>query len=457
MKYHSVVIVGRPNVGKSTLFNRIAKQRKAVVNDREGVTRDLNKTVVEWNQKYFYLVDTGGFFKDEDPFRDFIRDRIQRALKEASVVLFVVDGKTGVTELDQSLVKWMRWVDVPVILVVNKTESPEIEMEMHQFWSLGLGEPLAISAKHGKDISELMEQFSNHLKGAKVIKEIKSDLTISILGHPNVGKSTLVNQLLGSDQMIVSPLAGTTRDSIDTNFNYQGKNLTLIDTAGLRRRKRVKDGKDIVEYFSNLRTIESIDRSDVCLLVLDSSDGLSQQDLHIFNLIQQNKKGLIIVLNKWDTVEKETNTFKEYSQALEYKAPDLAFYPKITISALIGLRVSKLIGEAFAVRKRMKTILGREQVIDYFKDSVARHAHRHGTKGQVVLSRCCQVRVDPLALAFEVNRPDLVDPSYMRYLKKKAYDVFELDGVTLDLYCRRDFKLRTDEELQEYLNYSENE
>ena len=446
MSIPSVVIVGRPNVGKSSLFNRILRKRQAVVADREGVTRDAHYAEVEFKGKVFELVDTGGFLKEGDPFSGFVKDRIDFCIRRATVIVFVTDGRVGITGLDEEFSKWVLKSHENLVLAVNKMEKDSDNQ--YEFWNLAMGEPMAISAAQGLGIESLMDKVISYFSKSYIKPSKPSDFSIAILGKPNSGKSTFINKLLGEDKLIVSPISGTTRDAIDTIIQYQDYTITLTDTAGLRKKAKVDDS---VEYYSNLRTIEAIRRSDVCALLLDSLDGMSFQDLKIFNLIQQANKGLILCLNKWDLIEKETNTLKEYSKLIEAKVPDFAFYPKISISGLTGQRVYKVLDEAILVRKRMQSILGREQVIEYFKNAIETHPHPHCNKGAVILERCCQVTVDPPALSFEVKRHKLVFESYIRYLKRKLYNSFDLQGSPVILYFRPNMDLRTDEDLLEFL------
>ena len=458
MKLGTVAIVGRPNVGKSSLFNRILGKRVAVVADREGVTRDAHFQEVQWKHAQFQLVDTGGFLTDlRDSIDELVRDRIFHTLQEAHVIVFVVDGKSGLVELDINLAKMVRRAKKPIVLAINKAESKSVQMDIHDYWQLGMGEPMPIAAINGEGVQGLLEKVVSALpnrKKSEAGEKGSKGLRLAILGRPNSGKSTLVNWIVGEERVIVSPIAGTTRDSIDTAITYNDQPITLTDTAGLRKKAKVHND---VEYFSNLRSIEAIRRSDVCVLLLDATEGMGVQDLKIFNLIQEAGKGLIIGLNKWDLVEKETNTLAEYSKLIEEKVPDLAYYPKISLSAHTGKRAHKVLEQALRIHQRMLGVLGRDKVIDFFKEAMAKHPHPHCSKGAVKLTRCCQVMVQPPALAFEVRRAELVFPSYVRYLKRRAYEYFKLEGVPLNLFFRKSLDLRTDEELLGFAGFKGSE
>ncbi|MEO7426405.1 MAG: ribosome biogenesis GTPase Der [Fibrobacteria bacterium] len=453
MNLATVVIVGRPNVGKSSFFNRVLGRRAAVVANREGVTRDRHYQIAEWNGVHFQIVDTGGFLsKDLDALNSSVRDQILVAVEEADLVLFLVDGRVGITEMDLTFARLIQKTGQPTLLVVNKAESRSVSLEASQYWSLGLGEPLPISALQGDNVADLLDAVVEKLpsKPRHVPKEDKT--RVAILGRPNAGKSTMVNSLVGEERVIVSEIAGTTRDAIDTEFEYNGHKIVLTDTAGLRRKARVKDE---VEYFSNMRALEAIRRSDVCVLLVDAKRGMEIQDFRICTMIQEIGKGLIIVLNKWDIMEPDSKTFDHVVKELRNKNPDLEEYPFLSTSALTGKRLVRVLDEIVKVKANLGRVLGRDNVIKFFEEAIVKHPHPATSLGPVILTRCCQVLVNPPALAFEVSAPERVTTSYTRYLRRQAYEFFQLEGAPLRIWFRSRFKLRSDEDLLSWIHWGD--
>lgn len=453
MNLATVVIVGRPNVGKSSFFNRVLGRRAAVVANREGVTRDRHYQVAEWNGVHFQIVDTGGFLsKDLDSLNSSVRAQIEVAIDEADLVLFLVDGRVGITEMDLNFARVVQKTGRPTLLVVNKAESRSVSLEAAQYWSLGLGEPLPISALQGDNVADLLDAVLERLPTHPRHIPREDKIRVAILGRPNAGKSTMVNSLIGEDRVITSEIAGTTRDAIDTEFEYEGHKIVLTDTAGLRRKARVKDE---VEYFSNMRALEAIRRSDVCVLVVDAKRGMEIQDYRICTLIQEVGKGLIIVLNKWDIMEPDSKTFDKAVKEIREKIPDLEDYPFLSASALTGKRLVRVLEEIIKVKANLGRILGREKVIQFFEETIAKHPHQATSLGPVILKRACQVLVNPPAMAFEVSHPERIQVSYVRYLRRQAYEFFQLEGAPLRIWFRSRFKLRSDEDLQSYLSWGE--
>ncbi len=449
----TVVIVGRPNVGKSSLFNRIVRRRAAVVSDREGVTRDRHMTNTSFNGAHFRLIDTGGFLVDEeiDVMAESVRKQIHMAIEEADLILFMTDVRVGITEVDQHFARIILKSEKPALLVTNKSEEVENRQEVFEFLKLGLGQPYTISAKTGYGMTSLMEEVLKKIPRVKKSFEEKEDehkhLRLAILGRPNAGKSTLINKILGEERMITSDIAGTTRDSVDCELTYYKQKITLTDTAGLRKKARVSDE---VEYFSNMRSIESIKRSDVCIVMVDATRGVEEQDYRIMTQIRENDKGLILLLNKWDLVEKHDKTLDHLRKELIRKNPDLEFIPIVTISALDGQRVHRVLETALAVYERLFTVLGREKLVEVFQKAVIDNPHPVRQLKRITMTRCCQTIVNPLVITVECKHGDLVDPSWRRYFLRKIRDHWDLQGVPVKLNFDLSLDLRSDEELGEF-------
>ncbi|HLB54976.1 MAG TPA: ribosome biogenesis GTPase Der, partial [Gemmatimonadales bacterium] len=347
MKAATVAIVGRPNVGKSTLFNRILGGRAAIVSERTGTTRDRHFGEAEWGGRHFWLVDTGGMVPDSaEPMDRAVRRQVEIALEEADLILFVVDAKEGLHAVDQAVAERLRRARHPVLLVVNKVESAADELAVHDFHALGFGEPALVSASVGTRSGDLLDAIVARLP-PPAEKEGEETVDIAIVGRPNAGKSSLANKLLGEERYVVHPVAGTTRDAVDSILRYHGKPLRFIDTAGLRRRARVQDE---VEFYSTLRTERAIDQADVCILVVDAGLGLHNQDLRIATEVWEHGSGLVIAVNKWDLVgEKDANTARRGQELLQAKAPFLQYVPFVYVSALSGQRVRKVLDLALEV------------------------------------------------------------------------------------------------------------
>lgn len=449
------MIVGRANVGKSSLFNRLLGHRVAVVHDRPGVTRDRHFR--EWNfeGRRCDLVDTGGFIDETmDPLAHQVRQQINLALDAADVVLFLIDARTGVTYDDLQLARQVQRGGKPVLLLANKAERPQDREALAEHFTLGLGPSNPVSATTGYGMDGLIERLRVLVPRTTGSQPKEDDRTrIAILGRPNAGKSTLVNRLIGEERMIVSPVPGTTRDSVDAQFTWEGHKFQVTDTAGLRKKARVTDD---VEYFSNMRSLESIRRSHVAILLVDClsdtflEDGLPEQDLRILRQVEEAGKGLVIGLSKWDAVSKDHKTFDALVKDLRLRVPALAETPIVAFSGQDGLRVPRLLAEVIRVRAGLVKVLGREKVIEYFEEAlrIQKPPYAHGHP--VVLKRCCQVHVDPPMLAFETENPDLVSESYRRFLRAKAIEYFDLGGVPLRIAFRDRLELRTDEDLARF-------
>ncbi|WP_073302898.1 MULTISPECIES: ribosome biogenesis GTPase Der [Fibrobacter] len=446
-----VCIVGRPNVGKSSLFNRILGRRAAVVSDREGVTRDRHYQTATYHGREFTVVDTGGFLPDEtiDVLAANVREQIFTAIQESDLVLFMVDVRVGITKLDDQFAKMIRRLDKQVLLVANKSERPEDRSECWELLSLGMGQPRTISALTGYACLSLLDEVISLLPNKTASdKEEKRPIRFAILGRPNAGKSTLLNRLLGEERAVVSDIPGTTRDSIDCTFTANGEKFVVTDTAGLRKKAKVEDE---VEIFSNMRSQESIRRSDLSLLVIDSTLGISEQDFRIIQDIRQAGKGLILILNKWDILpDKTEKSFDRMVKEMREREPLFEYIPILSISAKEGLRVHRILQEIRSVYANCRRVIGRDRVAEVFAEAIAKNPHPAHAGRLVKLTRACQIMVEPPVIDIETRRPDAVDESYKRYLLKTFYEAFHLNGAPLRLNFDSKLTLRKDEDLEQF-------
>jgi GTPase len=434
-----VAVVGRPNVGKSTFFNRVLGQRRAIVEDVPGVTRDRNFARAEWNNRTFYLVDTGGLEPDsEEPMPVAIRLQVEVALAEADVIVFMVDGQTGPHADDVGIATMLRRRNRPVVLAVNKLDRIPHEIAHHDFWTLGLGEPYPVSSVVGKGSGDLLDVIVDTLPEVEAEEE-DGALHVAVIGKPNVGKSSFVNRLLGEERMVVSEVPGTTRDSIDTPFRYHDRDLIFIDTAGLRRQARIDAG---LEYYSALRTERAIERADVCLLLVDATEPVHVQDLKIAEKAWKAGCALIIVVNKWDLVEKETNTAVEFERTLHQRSPSLKWVPVLFSSALTGQRVRKALDLIVEVAENRETRIATRAVNDVLRQLVERTAPPQYRGHPIKMFYATQVAVKPPVFVIFTNQPDGVPEHYMRYLSNGFRAAWQFMGSPLRLRLRA----RTEEE-----------
>lgn len=430
-----VAIVGRPNVGKSTLVNRLAGERAAIVHDQPGVTRDRLYRPVEWKGRSFQVVDTGGLIFGEDhEFLPLIRQQAMAAMAEAVAVILVVDGLMGPTAADEEIADWLRRQSLPVVVAVNKCESSHQGLaQAASFWSLGLGEPLPCSGIHGNGVAEVVEQILPLLPESDTEVETE-EIAIAIVGRPNVGKSSLLNRLVGGERAIVSPIAGTTRDALDTRIHWQGQPYRLIDTAGIRRKNRIDYG---VEFFSINRAFKAIQRSDVALLVLDALEGVTEQDQRLANRIAEEGKACLLVINKWDALEKDTYTLPQYTQMVQERLYYLDWAPLLFISALTGQRVTQILERIPTLvenhRRRISTAVVNE-VIQEALTWQTPPTTRQGKQGRIYYGT--QVSSQPPTFVLFVNDPELFKDNYRRYLERQFRSQLDFTGTPIRILWR---------------------
>jgi GTP-binding protein len=426
-----VALVGRPNVGKSSLFNRLTGEKEAIVSEIAGTTRDRNFARAEWNGRAFWLVDTGGLPEDDRGVNAAIRYQVEQAIEEADLLLLVVDGKLGLHPQDTRLVEMLRHSQKPWLLVVNKVDDPTVT-DYYEFYSLGAGDPNPVSAINGKQTGDLLDQVIWALpQGDEPETEA---LRIAVVGRPNVGKSSLVNALLGEERLVVSEVAGTTRDAIDTPMVYHGRTFTFVDTAGLRRQARVDDG---VEFYSTLRTRRALERSDVCVLVIDAVEGLHNQDLKIATLAWEAGRSMIIVVNKWDLYEKDDKSAAKFEKTCRDKAPYLTWVPFLFTSALTGQRVSRLLELLLTVEAERNKRISTSQINDTLQELLARRQPPQAAGREVKLNYATQVETSPPAIAVFGNAPELVVEHYIRYLHNGFREAYGFMGSPLQILLRR--------------------
>ncbi len=450
-----VALVGRPNVGKSSLFNRLIGERTAIVEDLPGTTRDRLYGETEWNGIPFVVIDTGGLEAERPtvapgraaqhmsrsqgsaPFAQEIRNQIHLALEEADVIVFVVDGKEGLTAADEDVAEILRETPKPVLLAVNKAESPERQLNAAEFWALGLSEPLPVSAYHGIGVGDLLDRVVEALpdwaKAQEPAQQAEDTVDIAIVGRPNVGKSSLLNALIGQERAIVSQVAGTTRDPIDTELLYDGQKICLIDTAGIRRRGRVEPG---IERYSVMRSLRAIDRADVALLLVDATEGVTAQDAHIAGHILDRHKGVVVVVNKWDAVEKDSHTMVEYTRRVREELQFLDYVPILFISALTRQRVHKVLPTALQVAQERRFRIPTGELNRLVQDAYARTPPPSRQGRRLRIYYATQPDVEPPTFILFVNDPDLAHFSYLRYLENQIRHYHPFVGTPIRLVLR---------------------
>lgn len=434
---YTVAIVGRPNVGKSTFFNRLLEQRKAIVDDISGVTRDRQYGVTDWNGKTFNVVDTGGFVPNtDDIFEREIRKQVKIAIEEANSIIFMVDVVTGITDLDEVMADMLRRATKPVYLVVNKVDNSARQLDATEFYSLGLENTFFVSSITGSGTGEVLDAVT------EAMKEEDSDETLrendlpkfAIIGQPNVGKSSLLNALIGEDRTIVSDIAGTTRDTIHTHYKMFQKEFMLIDTAGIRKKSSEKDD---LEFYSIIRAIKAMDDADVCLLLIDAKKGITAQDVSIFSLATRKGKGIVVLVNKWDLIEKETNTARDYEKLLKTKFAPFTDVPILFISVVEKTRIFKAIELALEVNDNRNRKIPTSQLNDIMLKAVEAY-HAPVVRGNTVkIKYITQLPTAVPSFAFFTNYPEDIKPAYKNYLENQLRLNFKLTGVPIRIFFRK--------------------
>ncbi len=428
-----VAIVGRPNVGKSTLFNRLTESRKAIVDEHSGVTRDRHYGHAEWNGKKFSVIDTGGYVRgSDDIFEEEIRRQVEVAIEEADLLLFVVDVEIGITDLDDAMAAVLRKTKKKVFIVANKVDNPQRIPDAAVFYKMGLGDPYCVSSISGSGTGELLDDLVKELP-KEFVDETEGLPRFAIVGQPNVGKSSLLNMLTGEERSIVTPLAGTTRDTIHQRYSKYGHDFLLVDTAGVRRKNKVKED---LEYYSVLRSIRAIEEADVCLFMIDAQSGINAQDLAIFSLIERNKKGVLIIVNKWDLMEKDQHSVKKYTEMIQSKIAPFTDVPIVFTSVQDKQRIHKALEMAVHVyENRIKKIKTSE--LNDFILPIMEKTPPPTVKGKYVkVKYVTQLPTHTPQFAFFCNLPQYVNEPYKRFLENKLRERFDFSGVPINLFFR---------------------
>jgi len=431
-----VAIVGRPNVGKSTLFNRLAGKRKAIVEDIPGITRDRIYDTSEWSGREFIIIDTGGirFGKEEDIFTREVKMQAELAIEEADVIVFVVDSKDGITHEDEQVAALLRKADKPLVLAANKVENFDKQLEYYEFYSLGLGDPIPVSAMHGMNTNDLLDAVITEFKPESELMEDEDAIKIAIVGRPNVGKSSLVNSFLGEQRVIVSEIPGTTRDSIDTPFQYNGNKYILIDTAGIRKKSRIKE---TTERYSVIRSLKSMERADVVLIMLDASSGVIEQDQRIAGYVQEQGKANILVVNKWDLIEKDGYTMNKFDEEIRRDLKFLSYSPLLYVSALTKRRIFKVLELVDFVDEQNHRRITTSDLNRVINEAIMLNPLPGAGKKKPKIYYSTQVRTAPPTFVLFANYPELIHFSYIRYLKNVLRKNFGFEGTPIRLLIRQ--------------------
>lgn len=431
----TIAIVGRPNVGKSTLFNRLTGERKSIVDDQSGVTRDRLYGVVNWGGIDFNIIDTGGWVPDsEDVFEAAIREQVKIAMEEASTILFVVDVTTGITHIDDVVATILRKTNKKVFVVVNKVDNGQRLIDATEFYSLGFENLYSLSSINGSGTGELLDAIIEDIEPEEEDTEAAEVPRIVVLGQPNAGKSSLINAFLGEERNVVTDIAGTTRDTIDTHFNKFGKDLTIIDTAGLRKKTKVHEN---LEFYSVIRAVRTLDTADVCILMIDATKGITSQDINIFALAARKRVGIVVVVNKWDLVEnKETNTARDYEEELKRRMQPFDDVPIIFSSVLEKKRLMKILDIALEVNDKRNLKITTSKLNDFLQESMRKYGPPMVKGKKVSIKYVTQLKIRTPAFVFFCNHPKYLRPAYKNYLENRIRTTWDFKGVPLSVYYR---------------------
>ena len=428
-----IAIVGRPNVGKSTLFNRLTESRKAIVDDFSGVTRDRHYGVAEWTDKHFTVIDTGGYVANsEDVFEAAIREQVVIAIEEATVLLFMVDVTTGITDLDDEIAQLLRRSKKPVYIVVNKVDNNALQNDAAVFYGFGLGEIYPISSMTGSGTGDLLDDVITHFED--VVEEENALPKLTIVGRPNVGTSSLIHALLGKDRNIVTPIAGTTRDSIHIHYNQFGHEFMFIDTAGLRKKTKVKEN---IEFYSVMRTIKALEEADVVILMIDAVEGLESQDVNIFHLAEKNKKGIVILVNKWDLIEKNNQTVKQFEDQIRQKLQPFTDIPIIFTSVVNKQRIFQAVEAALEVFKNRGKKIPTSKLNDVMLPIIENFPPPSQKGKYIKIKYITQINATSPMFAFFCNLPQYIKEPYKRFIENKLREHFDFKGSPIQIYFRQ--------------------
>lgn len=434
MNRATVAVVGRPNVGKSTLFNKLVRQRIAITEDTPGVTRDRLYQEVEWQNRYFTLIDTGGLeIGTDQSMAKEIKKQVQIAIETADLILFVVDGKTGITSQDEEIAHLLRVTSKPVLLVVNKIDTHHTPADVFEFYTLGFSDLHIVSAEQGYGLGDLLDAVFDHIPSELDTDEPDETVKIAFIGKPNVGKSSIVNRLLGEERMIVTDIAGTTRDSIDSLLHYRDTPYILIDTAGLRRKRYIDEN---LERYSVVRTLRSIDRADICVLMIDASQGITEQDSKIAGYAHDQGKGMILLVNKWDLVEKETNTARQFEKEVREELPFLSYAPILFVSVATGQRMNRLFPLIETVLQNYRMRISTGVLNEIINDAILYNPPPTDKGERLKIYYMTQAGVAPPTFVLFVNKLSLMHFSYLRYIENQVRNRFGFDGVPIRMEVR---------------------
>ena len=430
-----VAIVGRPNVGKSTLFNRLTESRAAIVEETSGVTRDRHYGISEWNGVEFSVIDTGGYVTgSDDIFEEEIRKQVVLAMDEASAIIFVVDVTTGITDLDESVAKMLRKTDKPVLLCSNKVDNADRLVDATEFYTFGLGEVYSVSAINGSGTGELLDKLVEAFNPELDLEDTSEIPNIAIVGKPNVGKSSLCNALLGEDRNIVTPISGTTRDSIHTRYKSYGFDFNLVDTAGIRKKAKIDED---IEFYSVLRSIRTIENSDVCIFMIDATEGIQKQDLNIFYVIEKNRKGVVVLVNKWDLIDKETNSVRDFENKIREQLSPFSDVPIVFTSAIQKQRIHKALEKAIEVYHNRTQRIATSKLNELLQ-TIMEQNPPPSVKGKFIkIKYITQLPTHAPAFALFCNLPQYVRDSYKRFLENRFREEFNFTGVPIRIFFRK--------------------